>query len=54
MVAGEQIHDGLLLVRPRLDALDVLNPAEEAFIDPSVSMLRSPSYQSGANAPNDP
>ena len=33
MVAGEQVHDGLLLVRPRLDALDVLDPTEEALVD---------------------
>ena len=33
MVAGQQIHDGLLLMRPRFHAFDVLHPGEETLID---------------------
>ena len=33
MVAGEQVHDRLLLMRPRLDAFDVIDPREEALVD---------------------
>ncbi len=33
VVAREQAHDGLFLMRPWFDALDVLDPAEEALVD---------------------
>ena len=33
MVAGQEVHNGLFLMRPRLDALDVFHPAEEPFVD---------------------
>ena len=33
MVAGEQVYDGLLVMRPRLDALHVLDPVEEPLVD---------------------
>ena len=33
MVACQQVHDGLFLMRPRLDTLDVGHPAEEPLVD---------------------
>ena len=33
MVAGQEIHNGLFLMRPRLDAFDLFHPAEEPFVD---------------------
>ena len=33
VVAGENVHDGLLLMRPWLDALHIDGPIEEPFID---------------------
>ena len=33
MVAREQVHDGLFLMGPRLNAFDVRHPLEKALVD---------------------
>ena len=33
MVAGQQIHNGLFLVRPRFNTLDIRHPFEKALVD---------------------
>ena len=33
MVAGQEVHNGLFLMRPWFDAFDVFHPAEESFVD---------------------
>ena len=54
MVACQQVHDGLFLMRPRLDTLDVGHPAEEPLVDlvrVDVALALAPTR---ASAPSEP